>query len=131
LAFRTRAGVIANLVISSTKDGGIQFLIKGDGTDNKFVFRFTDTENNYWVSYGIPLQDTTWHWATVPFIVDENKGFRWCGNSPDSTYWGPIIGTVDELMVSLTKVNEIRFDIRSPAMRNLSLSGARCDICSQ
>jgi len=118
-AFRTRAGIISNLNISSARDGGVQFLMKGDGSDNKFLFRFTDTQNNYWGTYWIPLQDTTWHWVTVPFIVDTLEGFRWLGNDPNGTYWTPIIGTIDELHLSLTRVNEIRFDVRNPVIDNM------------
>jgi len=118
MAFRTRAGIISNLDISHLRDGGVQFLLKGDGTDNKFLFRWTDTQNNYWGSNWISIKDTTWHWVSVPFVVDTLDGFRWLGNDPNGTYWTPNIGTIDDLQLSLTRINEIRMDIRFPVIDN-------------
>lgn len=118
-AFRTRVGILTNLDISDTKDGGIQFLLKGDGTDNAFCLRLQDTQVNYWGSYWIPLQDTTWHWVTVPFIIDTLKGFRWLGNDPNGTYWTQNVGTQEMLWESLTRLDQIRFDVRFDKNRSV------------
>jgi len=118
-AFRTRVGIITKLDISDLRDGGIQFLLKGDGTNNSFCLRLMDTEVNYWGSYWIPIQDTTWHWVSVPFVIDSLKGFRWLGNDPNGTYWTENVGTPEMLWQSLTRINEIRFDVRFDKNRSV------------
>lgn len=106
---------VDSLDISSTKDGGIQFLMKGDGVNKGFRLYLAEGDHKRcWASYVIPLQDTTWHLVTVPFVVDSNEGFRWCGDDWTNTYFTPNIGTIDELIVSLSKVREIRFMIKKP-----------------
>jgi len=115
MAFRSRTATFKIPDLSTISDnGGIKFLMKGDGTDDQFVFRFTDTQTNYWGSYWISLQDTNWHWVTVPFIVDSLKGFRWLGDSPLGTYWTRDIGTKEMFRASLNKIIEIRLDKRKP-----------------
>ncbi len=113
MAFRSRQILYKIPDMSSiSEDGGIQFLLKGDGTKDLFLFRMTDELNNYWGSNWISLEDTNWHVVTIPFVTSETKGFRWLGNDPNSTCWECSIGTTEELRASLDKVLEIRFDKR-------------------
>ncbi|MDP3147704.1 MAG: carbohydrate binding domain-containing protein [Ignavibacteria bacterium] len=115
MAFHSRVATYPMPDLSSIGvNGGVKFLLKGDGTADNFVFRFQDAANNYWGSYWIPLQDTTWHWVTVPFVVDSLKGFRWLGNDPNGTYWTTNIGTIEMFRESLGKLTEIRLDKRTP-----------------
>ncbi len=126
MAFRSRSAFykIPNLS-SIAEEGGVQFLLKGDGSDDKFLFRFTDANNNYWGSYWMSLKDTNWHMEKVPFIVDTLKGFRWLGNDPNGTYWTSDIGSIEELRSSLSKITEVRWDKRNPVhdevRRNISI----------
>jgi len=126
MAFRSRSAFYKIPDLSSIgENGGVQFLLKGDGSEDKFLFRFTDVNNNYWGSYWMSLKDTTWHLEKVPFIVDTLKGFRWLGNDPNGTYWTSDIGSTEELRISLSKITEVRWDKRNPVhdevRRNISI----------
>jgi hypothetical protein len=113
VAFRSRQVLYKLPNLSSVgPDGGIQFLLKGDGTKDLFLFRFMDTEINYWGSNWISLEDTTWHLVTIPLKASASNGFRWLGNSPDYTCWDCQIGTDEELKASLGKLIEMRVDKR-------------------
>lgn len=113
IAFRSRQVLykIPNLSKVSA-NGGIQFLLKGDGSKDLFFFRFMDTEVNYWGSNWISLEDTTWHLVTIPFVVSATNGFRWLGNSPDGTYWDLAMGTDEQFRTSMGKLMEVRIDKR-------------------
>ncbi|MGD8780826.1 MAG: carbohydrate binding domain-containing protein [Ignavibacteria bacterium] len=115
MAFRNRSALYSIPDLSSiSDDGGVQFLLKGDGSEDNFLIRFTDTDNNYWGSYWISLEDTSWQQITIPFIVDSLKGFRWLGNDPNGTYWTSDIGTQEMFRSSLGKITEVRFGKRNP-----------------
>lgn len=113
VAFRSRQVLykIPNLA-NVGENGGIQFLLKGDGTKDLFFFRFMDTEVNYWGSNWISLEDTTWHLVTIPFKVSATNGFRWLGNDPNGTYWDLDLGTNEKFRASLSKLMEVRIDKR-------------------
>ena len=113
VAFRNRQ-VLYKLPNLSTvsQDGGIQFLLKGDGSKDLFLFRFMDTEINYWGSNWISLEDTSWQLVTIPMKASATNGFRWLGNSPDYTCWDCEVGTDEQLLSSMGKLIEMRVDKR-------------------
>jgi len=108
-AMRTRNLIPVNL--SGTK--GIQFYLKGDGSDNNLNFRFY-SGSDMWMSKYVSLKDTTWHLITIPFVVDTINGFRYLGNNTDNPVIGPNIGTDSQLMGSLANVTQIRFYVSNP-----------------
>ncbi len=113
VAFRSRQVLYKIPDLSSiSSEGGIQFLLRGDGTKDLFLFRFQDASNNFWGSNWISLEDTTWHLVTIPFVANGTKGFRWLGNDPNSTCWDCPVGTNEELKASLSKIMEVRIDKR-------------------
>lgn len=113
VAFRSRQVLYKIPDISKIgPEGGIQFLLKGDGTKDLFLFRLMDTEVNYWGSNWISLEDTTWHMVTIPLKVSATNGFRWLGNDPNSTAWDGSVGTNEQLKASLSKLMEVRIDKR-------------------
>ena len=93
---------------------GIQFNMKGDGTDNHLYFRL-DNGNEMWASYFIPLKDTTWHLVKIGFFADTLVGFRYVGNDPNN---GPVfssnIGTTEELYNHLKGINGLRIVVDKP-----------------
>ncbi|MBU0473973.1 MAG: T9SS type A sorting domain-containing protein [Bacteroidetes bacterium] len=113
VAFRSRQVLYKIPDLSTVADGGgIQFLLKGDGTKDLFLFRLMDAEVNYWGSNWISLEDTTWHLVTIPLATSGTNGFRWLGNDPNSTCWDCPIGTTEDLRASLDKLMEVRVDKR-------------------
>ena len=113
VAFRNRQVLYKIPDLSSvSEDGGIQFLLKGDGTKDLFFFRLMDTDVNYWGSNWISLEDTSWHLVTIPFKISASNGFRWLGNDPNGTYWDLELGTPEQLKASLSKLIEVRVDKR-------------------
>lgn len=113
VAFRSRQVLypIPNLSNVSS-EGGIQFLLKGDGTKDLFLFRLMDANVNFWGSHWISLEDTTWHMVTIPLVANATRGFRWLGNDPNQTIWDSPVGTNEQLKESLSKLMEVRIDKR-------------------
>ncbi len=113
IAFRSREVLYKIPDLSSIgPDGGIQFLLKGDGTDDLFMFRLLDEQINHWASNWISLKDTNWHVVTIPFVASETKGFRWLGNDPNSTCWDCPNKTTEEFRESLSRIVSVRWDKR-------------------
>ena len=113
MAFRSRQVLYKIPDLSSINpEGGIQFLLKGDGSEDLFLFRLMDAAVNYWGSNWISLKDTNWHVVTIPFVTSLTNGFHWLGNDPNSTCWECPIGTTEDLRASLDKLMEVRFDKR-------------------
>ena len=110
-AFRERA--LGPIDISSMK-AGVQFYMKGDGTDNHLYLRL-DNGNEMWASYFIPLKDTTWKLYKIGFFPDTTQGFRYVGNDPNN---GPVftsnIGTQTQLDTFLTNITGMRILIYYP-----------------
>ncbi|MFZ1288644.1 MAG: carbohydrate binding domain-containing protein [Melioribacteraceae bacterium] len=113
VAFRNRQVIFKLPNLSNVSpEGGIQFLLKGDGTKDLLLFRFMDTEINYWGSNWISVEDTNWRMVTIPLKASATNGFRWLGNSPDYTCWDCEIGTDEQLKKSMGKLIEMRVDKR-------------------
>ena len=111
-AMRTRNFTPVDL---SNIKAGIQFWLKGDGSDNNFSFRFY-SGLEMWSSAGYPLKDTTWHLITIPFKVDSTSGLRYIGNNPDNPMFTSDIGTESQLKTDLANVTELRFYVRNPTI---------------
>ena len=66
------------LDLSSTK-AGIEFYLKGDGTNNNIRLRYynqlSDTVYAIWRSQPIALADTNWHIVYVPFKLDTTENY--------------------------------------------------------
>lgn len=113
IAFRNRQVLYKIPDLSKVgAEGGIQFLLKGDGSKDLFLFRFMDTNVNFWGSHWISLEDTSWHMVTIPLVVSATNGFRWLGNDPNATWWDLDVGTNEQLRASLGKIIEMRVDKR-------------------
>ncbi len=110
-AFRLRAMTPTDM---SGVQSGIEFYMKGDGTDNHIYFRL-DNGNDMWASYFIPLKDTIWHLVKIGFTPDTVMGFRYVGNDPNN---GPDFtlppGTTAELLNFLTNITGLRVVIDNP-----------------
>ena len=110
-AFRIRAMDTTDM--SSIK-AGIEFKMRGDGTDNHLYFRL-DNGNDMWASYFIPLKDTAWHFVKIAFIADSVVGFRYVGNDPNN---GPVftsnIGTTADLINHLKSITGLRVVVDKP-----------------
>ncbi len=97
----------------SEQEKGVQFWIKGDGSENYLTFRLQNG-NEMWESYQIALDNTEWkHWA-VQFKADTIKGFRYLGNNPDNPVWSTDIGTTEQLYGDLVNIDQVRFYVRNP-----------------
>lgn len=113
VAFRSRQVLYKIPDLSNVSaEGGIQFLLKGDGTKDLFFFRFMDAAVNFWGSHWISLEDTTWHLVTIPLVANGTRGFRWLGNDPNQTIWDAPVGTDEQLRTSLKSIMEVRIDKR-------------------
>ena len=113
VAFRSRQVLYPIPDLSNvSSEGGIQFLLKGDGTKDLFLFRLMDASVNFWGSNWISLEDTTWHLVTIPFVANGTRGFRWLGNDPNQTIWDSPVGTNEQLKASLSSLMEVRIDKR-------------------
>lgn len=103
----------------SSYSAGIEFYMKGDGTDNHLYLRL-DNGNEMWCSYFIPTKDTNWHYMKINFTADSVTGFRYVGNNPDN---GPVftnnIGTNEQLRTHLKNINGIRMVLDKPTKNDV------------
>ncbi|MBU4446739.1 T9SS type A sorting domain-containing protein [bacterium] len=105
----------------------IAFWLRGDGSDNRMYVRISK-DPDMWGSIDVPLQDTTWHYVTIPLIADSLKGFRWLGDTYNEEVWGPDVGTTEQLRGHLESVTDLRWLWRYPAIDNVTLRPAIDDI---
>ena len=96
------------LDLSSAKDGGIRFYLKGDGTSNKMYIRLSSGSSNDWRSSSFTLSDTNWHVVTIPFAVDTANGFT---NGSK---------TLTDLQNDLANITDLRVYIDHPTIDNIS-----------
>ncbi len=100
----------------SNVQSGLQFYMKGDGSDNHIYVRL-DNGNEMYSSYFIPLKDTTWHLVKIDFLADTTTGFRYVGNNPDN---GPDYtldpGTNEQLRTHLASITGMRIVIDKPVI---------------
>ena len=123
-AFREKA--LGPVDLSSMK-AGVQFYMKGDGTNNRIYLRL-DNGNEMWTSYFIPLKDTTWKLYKIGFYPDTLTGFRYVGNDPNN---GPVftsnIGTTTQIDSFLTHITGMRILVYYPTkddiLRHLYFDG--------
>ncbi len=101
--------------------GGMQFWLKGDGSDNNINIRLF-SGNEMWASNPISLKSTSWHHIGIPFVVDSVNGFRYLGNDPQNPMWSSDLGTDQQLKGDLANVDQIFFEIRNPAQNNTTYS---------
>lgn len=95
------------LDLSSAKDGGIRFYLKGDGTANKMYIRLSNGTSNDWSSSPFTISDTNWHYVTIPFAVDANNGFT---NGSK---------TLADLQTDLANITDLRVYIDHPNIDNI------------
>ncbi len=115
-AFREKA--LGPVDISKMK-AGVQFYMKGDGTNNRIYLRL-DNGNEMWTSYFISLKDTSWKLYKISFVADSTMGFRYVGSDPNN---GPVfttnIGTTAQLDSFLTNITGMRVLVYYPNKDNI------------
>ncbi len=105
----------------SNLNGGFQFWLKGDGSNNKINVRLF-SGNEMWGSNSFSLNSTDWGHIGIPFTVDSTSGFRYLGNDPQNPLWSDNIGTQEQLMGDLANVDQIFFEIRNPEQNSVTYS---------
>jgi hypothetical protein len=93
--------------------GGMQYWLKGDGSDNSITIRLMSGDE-MWESAPFSLKNTGWVRVGVKFTADSISGFRYLGSNPDEPLWSSNIGTNEQLLGDIANVDQIRFYIRDP-----------------
>ncbi len=115
-----RKNIIPGLNFSNLQ-GGIQFWLKGDGSNNHIIFRFYNG-SEMWASSPVSLSSTSWKHIGIPFVIDTVNGFRYLGNDPTNPNWTGDPGTLSQLYGDLANVDQVRFDILNPDPNNITYS---------
>ena len=111
-----KRNIIPGLNFSSLK-GGMQYWLKGDGTDNTIIIRLM-SGNEMWESAPFSLKSTDWIHVGVRFEADSVEGFRYLGNNTDVPVWSTDVGTKEQLYGDLANIDQIRFYVRNPQTTN-------------
>jgi hypothetical protein len=115
-----RNNIIPGLNFSNLS-GGLQFWLKGDGSNNKINIRLFNG-NEMWGSNSFSLKSTVWSHVGIPFVVDSMSGFRYLGNDPQNPVWSGNLGTQEQLMGDLANIDQIFFEIRNPEQNSTTYS---------
>ena len=107
-----KRNILPGLNFSALK-AGMQYWLKGDGSDNTIVLRLMNG-NEMWESAPFTLKNTGWTHVGVLFAADSVGGFRYLGNNTDNPIFSSNVGTNEQLYGDLANIDQIRFYIRNP-----------------